>query len=320
VSFEVILPVLEQIAPYILDPDISEVMVNGSKSVYIERNGCLQRIPGVCIDDRTLQVAARLIARALGYEINENNPLVDARLEDGSRVAIVFTSCAPDGVALSIRKFQNHRYSAEALVEIGALPREVLCELKAAVEGRETILLSGGAGTGKTTLLNALGAFIDPEDRVIVIEDTSEVAIAHPHLVRLEARRDPPVTTRDLLKAYLRMRPDRILIGEVRGGEAFDLLQALNTGHQGMLSTIHANSAAQAISRFTTCVLLSGIELPYRAVRSNIAEAVNVIVQLTRRPGRRFVSEVLRIRGYEPDQDRFQLETLYAGDGLGSCH
>jgi pilus assembly protein CpaF len=200
-------------------------------------------------------------------------------------------------------------------VRIGTLTPEILKELQIAIRNRQNILISGGAGTGKTTLLNALAAFIPDEERVVVIEDTSEIQIDKPNVVRFEARREQPdlpaVTIRDLLRATLRMRPDRILLGEVRSGEAFDLLQALNTGHSGSLSTIHANSAPQTLTRFATCVMMSGIELPHKAVRSNIADALNLLVHIERRQGKRYVTEVLRIKGYDPSEDRYDLESIY---------
>ena len=183
------------------------------------------------------------------------------------------------------------------------------------VLGRRNILLSGGTGTGKTTLLTALGKFIPPDERILLIEDTAEIQLHHENLVRFEARREqngsPAVSIRDLLKAALRHRPDRILLGEIRGGEAFDLLQLLNTGHSGTLSTIHASSAKQGLTRFTSCVLQSGIELPYRAVKTNVGDSLNVVVQIERRPGRRFISEVLEIKSYDPDSDLFDLALVY---------
>ena len=198
---------------------------------------------------------------------------------------------------------------------IGTLLPDVLKVLRQAVLDGQNTIISGGTGTGKTTLLNALAAFIPDEERVIVIEDTSEIQMNKPNLVRFEARREQPglpaVTIRDLLRATLRMRPDRILLGEVRGEEAFDLLQALNTGHEGVLSTIHASSAAQTLTRFTTCVLMSGVELPHRAVRSNIGDALHLLVHLSRRQGNRCVTEVLRVRRYDAVEDRYDLETIY---------
>ena len=188
--------------------------------------------------------------------------------------------------------------------------------LKDYVERRQNILISGGTGTGKTTLLNALGKLISDDDRILLIEDTSEIQLEKPNLVRFEARQAqaglPAVTIRDLLKASLRHRPDRIILGEIRGGEAFDLLQLLNTGHSGTLSTVHASSAQQAISRFTSCVLQSGVELPYRAIKTNIGDSLNVIIQLERRPGKRFVSEVLEIKSYSSEADHYNVRQVFA--------
>ena len=195
-------------------------------------------------------------------------------------------------------------------MKCGSLDAILVERLKNYVERRQNILISGGTGTGKTTLLNALGKLISDDDRILLIEDTSEIQLEKPNLVRFEARQAqaglPAVAIRDLLKASLRHRPDRIILGEIRGGEAFDLLQLLNTGHSGTLSTVHASSAQQAISRFTSCVLQSGVELPYRAIKTNIGDSLNVIIQLERRPGRRFVSEVIQIKKYNPSTDEFE--------------
>src|SRR5439155_11095278 len=233
----------------------------------------------VTIREQALPVAARNIARALGDEVNEEKPILDSRLPDGSRVAIVLSPVSVTGTAPTIRKFQHQRYTADELVRIGTLSPEVLRVLRQAILDRQDMMISGGTGTGKTTLLNALAAFIPDDERVIVIEDTSEIRMNKPNLVRFEARREQPglpgVTIRNLLRATLRMRPDRILLGEVRGEEAFDLLQALNTGHAGSLSTIHANSAPQSLTRFSTCVMMSGIELPHKTVRANIGDALD---------------------------------------------
>ena len=314
-SWDVIIPFLRPIESLICDPDISDIMVNGASRVFIERAGHLQPVPGVTIGERSLQVAVRNIARALGDEISEENPLLDSRLPDGSRVAAVFPPCAVTGTVLTIRKFYASRYTADELVRTGTVTPQLLGLFRDAVDGKRNILISGGTGTGKTTLLNALAAFIAPDERIVVIEDTSELQLQKPNLVRLEARREQPgvpaVTIRDLLKTTLRLRPDRILVGEVRGGEAFDLLQALNTGHSGTLATLHANSAGQAIARFTTCVLQSGIELPYKAIRSNIADAVNLLVHIERRHGKRYVTQVLAVKSYDSALDRYDLETLY---------
>ena len=314
-SFDVILPFLRPIEHLIKDPGVSEIMVNGPGSVFVERQGQLELVPGVSISERSLEVAVRNIARALGDEINEEKPLLDSRLPDGSRVAAVFPPCSVRGTTLTIRKFQSNFFTCEELVRIDSLTDELLAFLKEAVSLHKNILISGGTGTGKTTLLNALSAFINDDERVVLIEDTAEIQIDKPNMVRFEARREqtgvPAVTIRDLLKATLRHRPDRILLGEVRGGEAFDLLQALNTGHSGTLSTIHANSAQQAVSRFTSCVLQSGVELPYVAVRRNIADALNLLLHIQRRKGQRYVSELLAIEGYDPDRDQYKLKPIF---------
>jgi pilus assembly protein CpaF len=315
-SWDIIIPFLRPIEPLLRDPEISEIMVNGSAGVFIERHGRMHNVPGVVINEKSLQVALRNIARTLGDEINEEKPLLDSRLPDGSRVAAVFPPCAVGGAVLTIRKFHSQLYTADELVRIGSVASEALAALRQAVKARQNILISGGAGTGKTTLLNALAAFIPEEERLVIIEDTSEIQIAKPNLVRLEARREQPglpaVTIRDLLRTTLRLRPDRILLGEVRGGEAFDLLQALNTGHAGSLATLHANSAGQALARFTTCVLQSGVEMPYRAIRSNIGEALDLLVHIERRQGRRFVTEIFGIKGYDTALDRYELEAIYS--------
>src|ERR1700733_4374631 len=311
-----ILPFLRPVEALLRDPEISDIMINGETGVFFETNGRIEPLPGVLLREQSLQVAARNIARALGDDINEENPILDSRLPDGSRVAIILAPVSVNGTALTIRKFQNKRYTADELVRVGTITPAVLAELRRTVLNHQNILISGGTGTGKTTLLNALAAFIPQEERAIVIEDTSEIHLSQPNIVRLEARKAqqdlPAVSIRDLLRATLRMRPDRILLGEVRSGEAFDLLQALNTGHSGTLSTIHANSASEAITRFTTCVMMSGIDLPHHAIRRNIGDALDLIVHLSRREGLRTVTEVVRVGRYDQKEDSYDLETIFA--------
>jgi pilus assembly protein CpaF len=315
-SFEVILPFLRPIEHLILDPDITEIMVNGSRRVFIERAGLLEEVPDVHLDERNLKVAVKNIARALGDDVSEEKPILDSRLPDGSRVAAVFPPCSVGGTTLTIRKFQTKFFTADELVRIGTMTPEVLAMVRAAIEHNENILISGGTSTGKTTLLNALAAFLPANDRVVLIEDTAELQIDRPNLVRFEARREqaglPAVTIRELLRATLRHRPDRIIVGEVRGGEAFDLLQALNTGHSGTLSTIHANSAEQALARFSSCVVQSGVELPYQAVRYQIADAIDLVLHLGRVDGNRLVKELIRIGRYDTGRDRYDHERLFA--------
>lgn len=314
-GFELILPFLRPIEHLILDEEISEIMVNGSGRIFIERRGDLIDVPGARLTEKNLQVAVRNIARALGDEVSEQQPLLDSRLPDGSRVAAVIPPCSIGGTTLTIRKFQSRRFTAEELVRIGSLTPQLLEELREAIANRRNILISGGTGTGKTTLLNALAHFIGDTERIVLIEDTAEIQLEKANLVRFEARREQPglpaVTIRDLVRATLRHRPDRIILGEVRGGEAFDLLQALNTGHSGTISTIHGNSAYQAITRLTSCVLQAGVELPYAAIRANIADALQLLLHIERRHGKRYASELIRIERYDPAQDRYELSSIY---------
>jgi len=317
-SFERILPFVKPIEHLLLDPTVTEVMVNaGGRRVFVERDGAVSEVEQLTLDERNLRVAIKNIARTCGDEISDAQPILDARLEDGSRVAAMFPPCSVNGPTLTIRKF-GHRYTLQELVDLGTLTLELADTLRAAIATRKNILISGGTGTGKTTLLNALAATIPDGDRIVLIEETSEVMIEKPNLVRFEARRAqtplggeaplPAVTIADLLRATLRHRPDRILVGEVRGSEAFDLLQALNTGHLGSLSTIHANSAEQALTRFAHCVLTANVGLPHAATREAIAFALHLVVHIARVGARRVISELVVLRGYEPATDSFRLE------------
>jgi len=314
-GFELILPFLRPIQHLILDPDISEIMVNGPEQIFIEKAGYLQAVPGVKLTPESLIVAVKNIARRLGDDISEAKPILDSRLPDGSRVAAVIPPCSIYGVALTIRKFSSHRFRMKELVEIGTMTAKLAEQLAECVLQRKNILVCGGTSSGKTTVANALTDFIPNDERIVLIEDTAEIQIQKDNVLRFEARREqnglPAVTIRDLLRATLRHRPDRIILGEIRGGEAFDLLQLLNTGHSGTISTVHANSAAQGISRFTTCVLQSGVEMPYRAIKTNIADSLDIIIRIERRPGMRFVSEVIQISEFDPDSDRYEFRTIY---------
>jgi len=319
-SLDRILPFLRPIEDLLRDPQITEVMVNaGGARVFVERDGLIAFVPDRVLEPRNLTVAIKNIARACGDEISEVQPLLDARLEDGSRVAAMFPPCAVGGPALTIRKF-TRRYSLEDLVSVGAVTPVVAAQLTHAIGAQHNILIAGGTGTGKTTLLNALAAHIPDDDRIIIIEETAEIHVNKPNVLRFEARRAqvplgheqplPPVTIADLVRASLRHRPDRILVGEVRGSEAFDLLQALNTGHLGSLSTIHANSAEQALTRLAHCVLTASVGLPHRSVREAIALAIHLVVHIARVNGVRRVAEVVRVAGYEVTSDRFVLDTV----------
>jgi pilus assembly protein CpaF len=280
------------------DPAVEEVMVNGHEQVFVERSGRIERTDIAFPSEQALRDAIERILTPLGRRVDELSPMVDARLEDGSRVHVVIPPLAVDGPSLSIRRFSAVRPSPEGLVRLGTITEEVHDELAAAVEARRSILVSGGTGSGKTTLLNALSAFIDPAERVITIEDAAELRLGQPHVVRLESRPANvegrgKVTIRDLLRGALRMRPDRIVIGEVRGAEALDLLMALNTGHEGALSTVHANSPEDALRRVETLALMAGVGLPHEAIREQLGRGLDLVIHLARlSDGSRRVVEV----------------------------
>ncbi len=321
-SFDRILPFVRPLEHLLRDPTITEVMVNaGGRRVFVERDGRLEVVSGLALDERNLKVAIKNIARTCGDEISDVQPILDARLEDGSRVAAMFPPCSVNGPTLTIRKFTT-RYALGDLVSVGTLPESLAETLWCAVQNRRNILISGGTGTGKTTLLNALAATIPDADRIVLIEETSEVMIDKPNLVRFEARRAqmplgaeaplPAVTIADLVRATLRHRPDRILVGEVRGAEAFDLLQALNTGHMGTLSTIHANTAEQALTRFVHCVLTANVGLPHVSTREAIGLAIHIVVHISRDAGARRVTQAIAVAGYDGRCDAFTVEPIYA--------
>ena len=269
------------------DPEVEEVLVNGHERVYVERAGRLER-SGICFEsEQALRDAIERILAPLGRRVDELSPMVDARLEDGSRVNVIIPPLAVDGPSISIRRFSAARPGPDRLVELGTISAELRDQLEAAVRARRSILISGGTGSGKTTLLNALSAFIEPDERVVTIEDAAELRLVQPHVVRLEARPANVegrglVTIRDLLRNALRMRPDRIVIGEVRGGEALDLLMALNTGHEGALSTVHANSPEDALRRVETLALMADVGLPHDAIREQLGRGVDLVVHLAR--------------------------------------
>jgi pilus assembly protein CpaF len=270
------------------DPAVEEVMVNGPGHVYVERGGRIERTQVTFESERALRDAIERILAPLGRRVDELSPMADARLGDGSRVNVVIPPLSVDGPAMSIRRFEAARPDPDELVASGTLTTELRDLLAAAVRERRSILISGGTGSGKTTLLNALSAYIDPAERVVTIEDAAELRLRQPHVVRLESRPASvegrgEVTIRDLLRNALRMRPDRIVIGEVRGTEALDLLTALNTGHDGALSTVHANSPEDALRRIETLALMAGIGLPHEAVREQVATGISLVVHISRR-------------------------------------
>jgi pilus assembly protein CpaF len=280
------------------DPAVEEVMVNGFERVYVERGGHIEQTEVRFASERALRDAIERILAPLGRRVDELSPMVDARLADGSRVNVVIPPLSVDGPILSIRRFTAARPDPDQLVAIGTLTTELRDLLATAVRARRSILISGGTGSGKTTLLNALSTYIGPEERVITIEDAAELRLRQPHVVRLESRPASvegrgEVTIRDLLRNALRMRPDRIVIGEVRGREALDLLTGLNTGHDGALSTVHANSPSDALRRLETLALMAGVGLPHDAIREQVRRGIELVVHLARSPeGDRRVVEV----------------------------
>ena len=283
------------------DPAVEEVMVNAHDRIYVERGGIVEATDVAFESEEELRNAIERILAPLGRRVDELSPMVDARLADGSRVNVVIPPLAIDGPALSIRRFGAVRPGPEELVALGTLSEEQRRLLEEAVGLRRSVLVSGGTGSGKTTLLNALSSFVDPGERVVTIEDAAELRLQQPHGVRLESRPAGvegrgEVTIRDLLRNALRMRPDRIVIGEVRGVEALDLLTALNTGHDGALSTVHANGPADALSRLETLALMAGVGLPHAAVAEQVRRGVDLVVHIERRPdGARRVTEIAEI-------------------------
>jgi pilus assembly protein CpaF len=283
------------------DPRVEEVMVNGHERVYVERGGRIEQTDVSFESEETLRNAIERILSPLGRRIDELSPMVDARLGDGSRVNVVIPPLSLEGPVVSIRRFGARRPGPDELVELGTLSGADRERLEEAVSGRRSILISGGTGSGKTTLLNAISAFIATGERVVTIEDAAELRLRQPHVVRLESRPASvegrgEVTIRDLLRNALRMRPDRLVIGEVRGAEALDLLTALNTGHDGALSTIHANSPADAIARVETLALMAGVGLPHEAIAEQARRGIDLVVQIARRPdGARQVTEIAEV-------------------------
>jgi pilus assembly protein CpaF len=298
------------------DAAVEEVMVSGHERIYVERAGRIERTDVSFDSEQALRDAIERILTPLGRRVDELSPMADARLEDGSRVHVVIPPLAVDGPSMSIRRFSAVRPSPRELVELGTLTEEVRDQLAAAVAARRSILISGGTGSGKTTLLNALSACIDPAERVITIEDAAELHLRQPHVVRLESRPANVegrgrVTIRELLRGALRMRPDRIVIGEVRGGEALDLLMALNTGHEGALSTVHANSPEDALRRIETLALMAGVGLPHEAIREQLGRGLDLVIHLARLSdgSRRVVevAEVVRTAGSVGVRDLYRL-------------
>jgi len=315
---------LGPLEPLLSDPAVSDILVNSYSSIYIERRGKLEKTTISFKDDEHLMRVIERIVSTVGRRIDEAQPMVDARLPDGSRVNAIIPPLAIDGPVLSIRRFGTDPLKMPKLIENGALTKEVAILFEMCVRARLNIVISGGTGAGKTTLLNALSAYIPRDERIVTIEDSAELQMQQPHVVRLETR--PPniegkgeVTQRDLVRNALRMRPDRIVIGEVRSGEAVDMLQAMNTGHDGSLTTVHANSPRDALSRLETMIQMAGMRLSDRAMRQQIASAIDVVIQVARLPdGTRRITSISEITGMEGEmiamQEIFQFERTGVDD------
>ena len=296
---------LGPLEPLLADKTVSDILVNGHDTIYVERRGKLERTNLRFSDHGHLMNTIDRIVSAVGRRIDESSPMVDARLKDGSRVNAVIPPLALDGASLSIRRFAVERLTMDKLIDYGTITPEIAQVLSAVVQGRMNVLVSGGTGAGKTTLLNILSGCIPESERIITIEDSAELQLQQPHVVRLETRPaniegKGDVSARDLVRNALRMRPERIVVGEVRGGEALDMLQAMNTGHDGSLTTIHANSPRDAVGRIENMVSMTGISFPIKALRAQIASAIDVVVQITRlEDGRRTIASVQEINGME---------------------
>ncbi|AXT85880.1 pilus assembly protein CpaF [Aeromicrobium sp. A1-2] len=309
------------------DPSVTEIMVNGHDTIYVERDGKIVLSPLRFASEQHLRRAIERIVGRVGRRIDESSPMVDARLQDGSRVNAVVPPLAVRGSSLTIRKFSATPFTVDDLIEFGSMTPQIAELLRAAVQSRLNILVSGGTGTGKTSLLNVLSSFIPRDERIVTIEDAIELKLQQDHVVQLEAR--PPniegsgeITIRDLVRNSLRMRPDRIVIGECRSGEALDMLQAMNTGHDGSISTLHANAPRDCIARLETLVLMAGMDLPLRAIREQIASAVDLIIQIQRlRDGTRRITHVTEVLGMEGDvvvlQDAFLFDFTAGVDEHG---
>lgn len=316
-NYELILPFLRPIEPLLLDETVNEIMGNPDGSWWSEREGKLQRETTVCFDPNKLRTGLEVIANQLGKRLDEDCPLLHAQLPDGSRLAAAIPPIVRPSPALTIRKFPSRHYTIEDLVMRGTLTRPLAAFLGEEIRLGKTVLISGGTATGKTTILRALAGAIPDDQRVVVIEDTSELHLRKSNLLEAECQTDTfkaSISFEDLLKSALRWRPDRIILGEVRGNEARTLLDALNTGHAGSLTTIHANSAPRALRRFANLVLRSHAQIALEDIEAEIAEGVDYVVHLEREPGRRTVREVVRLRDYDRRSHRFQLSSINPTD------
>ena len=315
---------LGPLEPLLADPEITEIMVNGPRNVYVERRGKLE-LTSTCFKDsgHLMNVLNRIVS-SVGRRVDESSPMVDARLADGSRINAIIPPLALNGPTITIRKFSKTPFTESDLIRFGSVSPKMMSFLEACVKGKMNIIVSGGTGSGKTTLLNVLSGYIPGNERIVTIEDAAEIQLRQEHVVTLESRpanfeHAGQVTIRDLVRNALRMRPDRIIVGEVRSGETLDMLQAMNTGHDGSLTTAHANTPRDLISRLETMVLMSGMEIPIKAIREQVASALNIIVQQSRmRDGSRKITNITEVVGMEGDIVTLQDLFYYKSEGLDS--
>lgn len=321
---------LGPLQPLMEDEAISDIMINGCENVFVERRGLVEKVNVTFIDEEQLLHIAKRIANRVGRRVDDSSPTCDARLPDGSRVNIVIPPISIDGTAISIRKFKKHSINLGQLVDFGSMSPEMAKVLMIAARCRLNILISGGTGSGKTTMLNALSQFISEKERIVTIEDTAELQLLQPHVVRLETRTagiegSGEVNQRDLVINALRMRPDRIIVGECRGGEAFEMLQAMNTGHDGSMSTLHANTPRDALSRVEAMVMMATSSLPLEAVRRTIVSAIDLVVQISRlHDGSRKIMSITEVVGIEGSnvvlEEIFRFQPLSSGMDEGQIH
>jgi pilus assembly protein CpaF len=317
-SFELLRPFLRPIEPLLLDDEVSEIMGNPNATWYAEREGQMLPQPEIKFDAGSLRTGLEVIANNLGKRLDEDNPVLEAQLPDGSRICAYIPPAVKPSPGLTIRKFTGRHFAAEDLIARGTLSRPLADFLAVQIRAGKTLLISGGTGTGKTTLLNVLAQSIPDDERIVTIEDTAELRIPKPNLVSFECQTDTfkePLSFEKLLRTALRCRPDRIIVGEVRGTEARTLLDSLNTGHSGSLATIHANSAAKALSRFANLVLRGNPQMMYGDIEAEIGEAVDYVIHLEREPRARVVREVLHVIGYDRRTQRFETDYVYPAEG-----
>jgi pilus assembly protein CpaF len=321
---ETLLQFFAPVRPYLDDASVSEIMINGPEQIYIERKGMLERVPAKFASREALLAGLRNLSQYVGKYVDEAHPILEGRLPDGSRVEALIPPVAPDGPFVSIRRFFKETLTIERLVQFGSLTGIAAAALQAMVIAKLNIMIAGGTGSGKTSMLNALSGFIPDGERVVVIEDSREVQFQKPHVVQLEARPPDPkgkgaVTIRDLFRATLRMRPDRVVVGEIRGGEALDIVQAMTSGHGGCMGTLHATHPRDTLTRLETMCMMSDIDMPLQAMRQQIGSGVQLVVQVSRlHDGSRKLTHVTEVLGFDLATQRYQLQDIFAREYQGT--